>query len=533
MNQAIPRIKEALQSRLLFMGRYQLQSGPPLHKSATCVVVNAEDFNASEDYKQAFAKFNKPAISKAEFSTAVASFGINWTRDEFERQFARIDADGTRTVDEAEFIEFCKSVLDNGGNRKSERPSTAEIGVLMKQVTEAVDHLHEKNLMHGDIKMNNVVRQNNRLRMIDFDAAADLGDGKSLAGSKFSSGVLPPEMFVPLNSTELAAHTEYWANADSELRKKVAARNAEGKSFAVKTFAVKEDDSPRDLDALPFHTLAASKSLDVWSLGCMLFHMCASMSLFPVNRDDDMAYPQGLQDAARWTIDDMQGSLAQHIEDPAAADLLGHMLHPEPSQRWTTAKILDHIFFNPERRVDEGEVGELLVEMKQNQLDMIAKIEGVQATQDELVAGQAQIIKMGVATQDLVKKSTSKLCKAVFEATEASTPTRFVILPYELPPPTEMMSEEEQQSMLVKAESWVGTVTNLVDEGQGAIQDPASYATNFLTGAFKSKMAEVKEKLVEEHLYLYLVDEYSNQPVYDKTGVYPIKIETKSELVDK
>jgi serine/threonine protein kinase len=113
-------------------------------------------------------------------------------------------------------------------------------------------------------------------------------------------------MFVPLNNTELAAHTEYWANTDPERQKKVAARNAEGKNFAVKTFAVNEDDFPRDLDALPFHTLAASKSLDVWSLGCMLFHMCASMPLFPVNRDDDMAYAQGLQDAARWTIVDMQ-----------------------------------------------------------------------------------------------------------------------------------------------------------------------------------------------------------------------------------
>ena len=238
---------------------------------------------------------------------------------------------------------------------------------------------------------------------------------------------------------------------------------------------------------------------------------------------------------------------------------------------------------------------DVLNKMKENQRIMIAKIEGVQATQEELVAGQAQIIKMGEATQDLVKKSTSKLCKAVFEATEVSTPTRFVILPYvrarelqmtrhpteresggwvrrispprrvsgglgglppthlafigyrsvraahsllfarryELPPPTEELSEEEQQNMLDKAESWVGTVTNLVEEGQGAIQDPASYATNFLTGAFKNKMAEVKEKLVEEHLYLYLVDEYSNEPVYDNTGVYPIKIETKSELVDK
>ena len=146
-------------------------------------------------------------------------------------------------------------------------------------------------------------------------------------------------MFVPLNNTELAAHTEYWANTDPERQKKVAARNAEGKNFAVKTFAVNEDDFPRDLDALPFHTLAASKSLDVWSLGCMLFHMCASMPLFPVNRDDDMAYAQGLQDAARWTLDDMQRALVQHISDPTAADLLGHMLHPEPSQRWATKEV--------------------------------------------------------------------------------------------------------------------------------------------------------------------------------------------------
>ena len=123
MNQAVPRIKEALQSRLLFMGRYQLQSGPPLHKSATCVVVNAEDFKAAEDYKLSFAKFDKPAISKAEFSSVVASFGINWTPDEFERQFVRIDASRSGTINEVEYLEFCKSVLDNGGNRKvSARP---------------------------------------------------------------------------------------------------------------------------------------------------------------------------------------------------------------------------------------------------------------------------------------------------------------------------------------------------------------------------------------------------------------------------
>jgi len=109
-------------------------------------------------------------------------------------------ATAVQHVQEHDLANYPRGIIMPAGDRnllsifQSERPSTAEIGVLMKQVTEAVDHLHEKNLMHGDIKMNNVVRQNNRLRMIDFDAAADLGDDKSLAGSKFSSGVLPPEV---------------------------------------------------------------------------------------------------------------------------------------------------------------------------------------------------------------------------------------------------------------------------------------------------------------------------------------------------
>jgi hypothetical protein len=114
-----------------------------------------------------------------------------------------------------------------------------------------------------------------------------------------------------------------------------------------------------------------------------------------------------------------------------------------------------------------------------------------------------------------------------------STPTFFVILPYELPAPGASMSADDQTSMLDKAESWVGTVTDLVEEGQGLIEDPVSYAKSFFGSAFKSKIAKVKEGLVEKHLYLYLVDEYTGVPVYDESGVFPIKIETKSELVDK
>jgi len=343
---SVPAIKTALQSRLLFLGRYKIQAGPPLHKSATCVVVNADDYSASLDYIKEFETFNRSEISPTEFAALVSRFGFSWTPQELERQFTRIDADKSGFIDQAEFLEFCTSVLDGGGNRKvvvkfmkqkdqferektsqtalesryvirasaflsspefatavksveehdltdyphgivmpagdrnllsifqSERPSTAEIPLLMKQVAEAVHHLHSKDLMHGDIKMNNVVRQGNRLRLIDFDAAASLSNG-SLAGAKFSSGVLPPEMFAKLTKDEKGKYNEYWKGVDEELQEKCRAKTTKrGKHMVVKTFAVEDDDTPRDLDALPFEPLEASPSLDVWSLGCMLFTMC-------------------------------------------------------------------------------------------------------------------------------------------------------------------------------------------------------------------------------------------------------------------
>jgi serine/threonine protein kinase len=47
---------------------------------------------------------------------------------------------------------------------------------MLRQVFEAVRHLHEKNLMHGDLKMLNIVRFriDNRLRLIDLDASAKI-----------------------------------------------------------------------------------------------------------------------------------------------------------------------------------------------------------------------------------------------------------------------------------------------------------------------------------------------------------------------
>ena len=150
-----------------------------------------------------------------------------------------------------------------------------------------------------------------------------------------------------------------------------------------------------------------------------------------------------------------------------------------------------------------------------------------------LEAGQAKLISMGKATMAKIDKSTSTICTAVFEATEVTTPTCFVILPFELPDPSEDEDEDASESMLDAAEGWIETVTGFVETGESVVSDPVSYAKNFLSSTFTSKVETMKQKLVDKTLYLYLVDEYSGKPVYDTNGVFPVKIETSSDLVQE
>jgi len=103
---------------------------------------------------------------------------------------------------------------------QSERPDLNTVRVLMFQVMECVDHLHERGLVHGDIKMLNVVRLalDQKLRLIDLDAAAvfDEGDGVLYVCSKFSSAILPPECFAKLDADRVTQFEAYFKGDDAE-----------------------------------------------------------------------------------------------------------------------------------------------------------------------------------------------------------------------------------------------------------------------------------------------------------------------------
>ena len=76
-----------------------------------------------------------------------------------------------------------------------------------------------------DLKGLNIMRSatgTHAIRLIDLDAAAAIS--KALAGAKFSSGQLPPEMIAKLTYEEVQQLEAYWAEekaANSELWNKI------------------------------------------------------------------------------------------------------------------------------------------------------------------------------------------------------------------------------------------------------------------------------------------------------------------------
>jgi len=171
----------------------------------------------------------------------------------------------------------------------------------MRQVAAALASVHATGLVHGDLKLKNVVRVvgadgNRVLKLIDFDAAVEFG---GVAGAKTSTGVCPPELFDP-----------------------------------VPPHPVRND-------------LAAAASFDVWSFGVVLYTLLAGGSLFRVDRDDNVAPRDELTNLAVWSEVQLDSVLSQsQIQSPDAKVLLKQLLHPDPARRPTMRTVLEHGFFN-------------------------------------------------------------------------------------------------------------------------------------------------------------------------------------------
>jgi hypothetical protein len=230
------------------------------------------------------------------------------------------------------------------------------------------------------------------------------------------------------------------------------------------------------------------------------------------------------------------------VSDPVAKDLISKLLSRDPSDRPSTFKdVLGHPFFTLEGA--GGDVtGEALDKLREEMTANFKKQEEYHTKSEKLMQkimdNTIELKSIGKETMDKIDASTGVLCDAIFEATEVATPTCFIILPYKLPPPPEEGEDDESLAarageMLDKAEEFMDNVTNLTEKTSSFITNPASFAMNFGSSMFKGKVADMKSKLVKSEMYMYLVDEFTNEPVFDPSGLYPKVIETKSDLVDQ
>ena len=632
---ATPKCKALLLSCTQLCGRYTISLNPPEHRSATSVVLRAED-HSPHDFSDIFDEFDRNKNGKLEpkeIADAALSLGIcakllqgsdqAVSRDEFVSACTKLIGDGPRQVviklmqDQTQWKREkdarANNMLDNkfvvqalegpaeaaiakavrageGGLKHvkdkflpqemelgkyaiimdaadrnlhqifhQERPDLNSIRTILQQVFEAVGHLHGKKLMHGDLKLLNIVRfrLDNRLRLIDLDAAATIDckfdKDESYAGAKFSSGNLPPELWYCASKEDICMLKEYWKDCDLELHKKVKPLEEKQKYYVVKSFRSGNDGKPI-CHGLPYKMVKASEAIDAWALGVIAFLLLTGEAFVPSTRDDDCTSGKAAGFVCDWgkDLDDVEYHM-QKIEDDAGRDFVSRLLRRDPLKRLKAHKALNHVFLNPKASDADAKMTLILKHQKK----LVKSV-------DRIEKGMIELKHLANETLQQVKRSEEVLRKAVFESTEILTPTCFVILPHKLgnggnAPENDggenflafqdLLGISDEAVSLVEADAEESDAEGDEEGGQRE-EEPEEIksgsqgekkTTGLCANVAKTqrKAALVKanmkswfsSKIFEKPVYLYLVDEVTGKPVPGDGPTYPIRIDSPKEKI--
>ena len=323
-------MKVVLQSAFLWHGRYRLLETRPEHISATCFVYKAVDEKTIDSETQqpmkVALKFMK---KKSEFLREISArdkrfrselvMNILHVHPEigspvyFKQpdEITDVDADATGQLTKTNAEKLFLLVMPLADRNlfvalKQERwagKNMEEVKHVFTQLVHCVEHMHEKGVLHGDIKTLNIVRTAGQWKLIDLDAACEIG--KEPVGHKSSSAYVPPEaIYVDEKSNE--AFVRSAAGGGN------SAANAGGGGNSA-------DDGNSDsttgnngmalLKGVGYKLLTAHPSYDVWSLGCILYQMCTTdvKPLFQGGQDDNLVGTRkgvdNLFALAEWTSD--------------------------------------------------------------------------------------------------------------------------------------------------------------------------------------------------------------------------------------
>eukprot|EP01042_Synura_sphagnicola_P036346 gene36346-biopygen3088 len=231
---ASPVCKILMLKKLYLHGRYEVRAGPPEHRSATSsvfIALDHADFATDHFDSASVAGSNlDDSVGDLDGHNCCASVAMKFmkNRDQFDREVSvranckfdsRYVLDCLRSYDgdsqDAENVAFRKDAILKGYEEYPycvvmeagtmslkhliDKQNIAgqdwdAIRNLTKQVAKAVQHVHDRGIIHGDIKALNILQVSHTLKLIDFDGSSSFKNSE-YDGLKYSSACLPPEMF--------------------------------------------------------------------------------------------------------------------------------------------------------------------------------------------------------------------------------------------------------------------------------------------------------------------------------------------------
>ncbi|KAF0682974.1 Aste57867_24987 [Aphanomyces stellatus] len=388
-----------------------------------------------------------------------------------------------------------------------ELPKETKIKDYLFEVAEAIAELHGAGVVHGDVKTTNIVRVANRLKLIDLDAAVRAN--KECLGVKFSSGVLPPEMFYKLqNDFEVATHKAYWDDEAHDAKRWNKLKPKEGYVVCA--------HRPGHSAALPYTLVEATPAVDMWAFGCLMYRMLCGEELVHTDINHDVVSHQ-MKLAATWTDEKLTARIDANIPETWAQSVLKNLLVVDPTQRPSAAEAIKAF-------TDGPDLAPLLAKVEE--------FKGVSEESIHKVATLARVVKESIHLQErnhfLAMDNMFQLQRVVFDgmidARDIVTPTSFLLSPIKL----DTMVQSDSSSYIQLLKTFVSESTPICK------QLTTTYKQVVKAGSLQDIFPIVQEsansilrRLTNESMYLYLIDEVSGEIVMPRgaNDVYPIKIQ--------
>ena len=544
--------RRAMQRGLYFLGRFEVDSEPPRHISATAAVLAATDhtddekdetvakssrraLKAMRDAEQVLTELNGRKDLSGDFVVAVDAVyvddsvgddviakirvaaaelpqcGINVTdglsarlESEINLRIGSSNGDSATRAKDYKYL-LVLELADSSLTTTLTHDHIAGkdfllIRKIIADLAHALDHLHSNDRIHGDCKPLNVVRIGSKWQLIDLDVCCFIGN--SFGKKPPSSAYCPPEIAeVMLNHSERLG--EY----------------------------------------------KASVAFDLWSLRCVLFELVFAGPLWHKDQNDNIKWANDLKKLACVDSEmELQKFLKRAIwyDGPESTDvvtaisLFRKLLEPDPAKRIENFEpredrpmlvVLREPFFHI-----QGLNGKILDEIRQEQEIQRKELQKHTALLEAIHKRTLTIEGLQHDAMVKLNEHANNLCKCIQAAADDKVPTAFVIFakPADL---VEELSDEVTGGTKKKDPEEIGDTAAAQDDVEGTtsltersknnilkcgkvmlslyrrgkmIEESIVGTASAVKNAFDDPMGFAREKLKErsvETLYLSLVCE--------------------------